>query len=53
MSPLHLLRPCWTAFLNSLRGSLSKPMTSERSGFRSGKVFVNKLLGAKDSDDCV
>jgi hypothetical protein len=35
---LHSLRPCWTAFLNSLRGLMKEPMKSEHSCFRCAQV---------------
>ena len=37
-SPLRLLRPCWTAFLNSLRESLKESVTSGLSWFRCAQV---------------
>ena len=43
-SPLRSLRPCWTAFLNSLRGVLLPVETCNPCVFSIVQVFVNTLL---------
>ncbi len=41
-SPLHSLRPCWTAFLNILRTILIQSTTSYGSGFSCVKTVFQQ-----------
>ena len=43
-SPLRLLRPCWTVFLNSLRMLLKESVSIRASCFCHAHEFINTLL---------
>jgi hypothetical protein len=45
-SPRRLLRPCWTAFLNSLRWLLNESVRIQALHFCHVQEFANSLLGS-------